>query len=460
MKDTCFYNKRVTVMGLSESGFSAAKLLKEQKARVRISELRDAEDVKTKLEMLGDVEFEIGAHTKRFIEESDLIVVSPGVPSDIDALRGAADSDIPVIGELELGYMFCAAPIVAITGTNGKSTTVSLLHEMFRTNGIKSYLLGNIGRPLCEDILGITKDSVIALEVSSFQLETIKRFRPKIAVLLNLTQDHLDRYRDMDEYRKAKLRIFENQEDCDYAILNYDDPAIRELSNRIKSKAFYFSINQEVRGSYVKGERLFIDLGKGPIEICRRKDINLQGIHSLGNVLAAALALKLVDDKAGILAAVKNFVGLRHRFEFVAEIAGVRFIDDSKSTTVDSTLKALETLSGNDVILIAGGKDKGSDYSLITEQLKKLKYLILIGEARKKIRDAISGFDIPIEEVSTMQEAVAFSRKIAKKGDTVLLSPMCSSFDMFKDYKERGEVFCKAVFDEQHMANSVKVEKL
>ena len=441
-----FANKRVTVIGLSESGFSAAKLLKKLNAKVRISELCDDDDVKTKLALLEDIEFEIRTHTRRFISKSDLIVTSPGVPPDAEPLQWARDENISVIGELELGYMFCAAPIVAVTGTNGKSTVVSLMHEIFKASGINSFLLGNIGKPICEDILEIPPQSVIVLEVSSFQLEAIKTFRPKIAVFLNLTQDHLDRYRDMKEYRSAKLRIFENQKDSDYAILDYDDPAIRGLSQDIKSTVFYFSANQKVRGSYIDRDRLLIDLGDGAEEICRREDISLSGIHNLKNVLAAALAAKLINRRANIVTAVKNFVGLKHRFELVAEIEGVSFIDDSKSTTVDSTMKALEFFSEGNVVLIAGGRDKGSDYSPLAGQIKKIKHLVLIGEARKKIREAVGGFNLPVEEAATVQDAISFSRKIAKEGDTVLLSPMCSSFDMFKDYKQRGEVFREAVF--------------
>jgi UDP-N-acetylmuramoylalanine--D-glutamate ligase len=440
-------NKRVTIIGLSDSGFSAAKLLKRLGAKVRISELRGEADVKAKLRILGEVEFETGAHTRGFVAKSDLIVVSPGVSPEAEPLRWAGIYNIPVISELELGYMFCPAPIVAVTGTNGKSTTVHLLHEMFRANGISSYLLGNIGRPICEDIMDVSADSVIALEVSSFQLERIKNFKPKIAVLLNLTQDHLDRYRNMDGYKRAKLRIFENQESCDYAILNYDDPEIRRIGGLIKSKAFYFSSNQRVKGSYLEGDGLFVDLGDGPTEICKRQDVSLSGTHNIENVLAAALALKLIVKKADILPAAGYFIGLRHRFELVAEIAGIKFIDDSKSTTVDSTLKALESFPGDEVILIAGGRDKGSDYSPIINQAKKLKYAVLIGEARKKIKDSLKGSNIPVAEAATMQEAVSFARGLAGEGDTVLLSPMCSSFDMFKDYKERGEVFRQAVFD-------------
>ena len=317
---------------------------------------------------------------------------------------------------------------------------------MLKANSINSFLLGNIGRPICEDILDIPSESVIALEVSSFQLETIRNFRPKIAALLNISEDHLDRYRDMAEYRKAKLRIFENQKSSDYAILDYDDPLIRELSNRIKSKVFYSSAEKKVRGSYINGDKLLIDLGDGAEEICRKKDINLSGEHNLKNVLAAALAVKLINKKADIATPVKNFIGLRHRFELIAEIEGVSYIDDSKSTTVDSTIKALESFSGKSVVLIAGGKDKGIDYLPFVGQIKKLKHLVLIGEARKRIHRAAAGFDVPIMETQTMEEAVSFAKKIAENGETVLLSPMCSSFDMFKDYKERGEVFRKAVF--------------
>lgn len=451
-----FANKRVTVIGLSESGFSAAKLLKKLKARVRISEARDEEDVKAKLRLLENVEFEIGAHTRSFISENDLIVVSPGVSPDAEPLRWAWEEKIPVISELELGYMFCRAPIIAVTGTNGKSTVSTLIYEMFKANNINSFLLGNIGRPICEDILEVSPESVVVLEVSSFQLEAIKTFRSKIAILLNLREDHLDRYPDMEEYKKAKLRIFENQQDSDYAILPYDDAVLRNLADKIKPRAFYFSIDQKVKGAYIDGDKLIIDLGDGAEEICERNDINLPGIHNLKNILAAALAVKLIDKKAKIAASARNFIGLRHRFELVAEIEGIPFIDDSKSTTVDSTVQALESFSENSVVLIAGGKDKGINYSSLLSQIKKLRHLILIGEARKKIRRAVSGSNVPLEEAATMQEAVSISRKIARRGNTVLLSPMCSSFDMFRDYKERGEVFREAVFNEVHALNITK----
>ena len=254
--------KRVTVIGLSESGFSAAKLLRRVNAKVRISELRSDDDMRNKLKALENPESETGGHTEGFIRESDIIVISPGVSLNAEPLRWVRGNGIPIIGELELGCMFTTLPIIAVTGTNGKSTTVSLLHELLKADGKRSYLLGNIGRPICEDILDLAPDSMITLEVSSFQLETIKTFRPKIAVLLNITQDHLDRYRDMNEYRDAKLRVFENQGSHDYAILNFDDPFLRNITGRITSKIFYFSRRERVKGAYLEDAKLWKDNGK------------------------------------------------------------------------------------------------------------------------------------------------------------------------------------------------------
>ncbi len=437
-------NKRVTVIGLSASGFSAAKFLKSLKARVRVSEMKDTADVRGKLRLLADAEHEIGGHTKEFILKSDIIVISPGVSMDADPVKWAEKKRIPVIGEIELGAMFCKAPVIAVTGTNGKSTTTTLIHEILRANNVRSFLLGNIGTPICEDIAKISRNSVVSLEVSSFQLETIKTFRPKVAVYLNLTQDHLDRYSSMDEYAAAKARIFRNQDKSDYAVLNYDDTAVRRLADKINARVFYFSMRQRVSGAYLEGEKLMLNLDGGPSEICEKNGISLLGEHNVENALAAALAVKLVNKDALAAPVLRTFIGLRHRFEFVAEEGGVRYIDDSKSTTVDSTIKALRSLLGN-IILIAGGRDKGSDYSLIKGEAGRLKSVILIGEAAGKIKNDLMGISAPLNEAKTINDAVALARQTAGKGDTVLLSPMCSSFDMFKDYKERGEVFRLAV---------------
>ncbi|MBU4488625.1 MAG: UDP-N-acetylmuramoyl-L-alanine--D-glutamate ligase [Candidatus Omnitrophica bacterium] len=442
-----FKNKRVTIIGLADSGFSAAKLLKALKAKVRISESKDTPEVRERLSLLGGIEYEVGGHTRQFITNTDIMVISPGVPLNAECVRWARQNKIPVIGELELGSLFCRAPIIAVTGTNGKSTTSTLIHEILKANNIKSFLLGNIGTPICEEALKVKGNSVVSVEVSSFQLEAIKKFRPKVAVYLNLTEDHLDRYRDMAEYRKAKSRLFENQKRTDYAVLNYDDSAVRMLGKKINSKVFYFSMKEKVRGIYLDGEKVMLNLAKTPEEICRRSDITLAGRHNVENALASILAVKLIKKDAKMLPVLTDFAGLRHRFELVAESGGVKYIDDSKSTTVDSTIKALNSLSGA-VILIAGGRDKGSDYSPVRKCADKLKCIILMGEARNKIRKDLEGLLMPIREARTMKDAVSLARQMSIEGDAVLLSPMCSSFDMFRDYKERGEVFNAAVLDE------------
>ncbi|MFH0840198.1 MAG: UDP-N-acetylmuramoyl-L-alanine--D-glutamate ligase [Candidatus Omnitrophota bacterium] len=441
-----FKNKRVTIIGLADSGFSAAKLLKALKAKVRISESKDMFEVRERLSLLGGIEYEVGSHTRQFITNTDIMVISPGVPLNAECVRWASENKIPVIGELELGSLFCRAPIIAVTGTNGKSTTSTLIYEILRANNIKSHLLGNIGTPICEEALKVKGDSVVSVEASSFQLEAIKKFRPKVAVYLNLTEDHLDRYRDMAEYRKAKSRLFENQKSTDYAVLNYDDSVVRGLGKKINSKVFYFSMKEKVKGIYLDGEKVMLNLVKTPEEVCRRSDITLAGEHNVENALASILAVKLIKKDAKMLPVLTDFAGLRHRFELVAESGGVKYIDDSKSTTVNSTIKALNSLSGG-VILIAGGRDKGSDYSPVRKCADKLKCVILIGEARNKIRKDLEGLLMPIREARAMKDAVSLARQMSIEGDTVLLSPMCSSFDMFRDYKERGEAFSSAVLN-------------
>lgn len=445
MMKTDFAGKRVTILGLSDSGLAAAKLLKGLNAKVKVSELRKDDSVITKLAECGWPDYEIGCHTRPFIIDSDAIVLSPGIPLSADPVRWAAEAGISVMAELELGYIMCMAPIIAVTGSNGKSTTVSLAHHLLSRNGVSSYLRGNIGTPLCHDAVKMPPDSVVALEVSSFQLETIKTFRPKVSVFLNLSANHLDRYNNMDEYRRAKARIFENQDRSDYAVVNYDDAESVKLAKSIKADIYYFSLRQKVRGSYVFGERLVINTGGGKEELCRISDIPLYGLHNIANVLAAGLAVRLIKPGIDVAGAVKSFSGLKYRFELVAEIEGVKFIDDSKSTTVDSTIMALQSFDNGRVVLIAGGKDKGCDYSQLKRMSDRLKHMILIGEASGLIRKALAGCHIAMTDAATMPEAVRQAAALAKAQDAVLLSPMCSSFDMFRDYKERGDKFREAV---------------
>lgn len=417
--------KRVTVVGLGNSGFNAAMLAVAEGAGVRATDAGDSpalRDAKKKLEARG-AKVEIGAHTEEFIKNSDLVVVSPGIEETSPALKWTRERGIPVIGEMELGYRFCRGRIIAITGTNGKSTVTTLIGRILKDAGFDTVVCGNIGNSLCGEIDKIEKDTWVVLEVSSFQLETIVDFKPYIAVILNVTDDHMDRYSKFSDYFAEKLKVFKNQDENDHLVLNYDAENLRVFDRpRAKSKVSFYK--------------------KSPADIF---DTTLKGVHNTENILASILVASIAGVKmASALETIKNFRGLSHRFETVAVIDGVEYIDDSKGTTVDSTARAIDSCKGA-VILIAGGKDKHSDYGAIRLKVKaRVKELILIGEAKDAIGKALQGAS-SLHSVKDMDEAVALAHGLAKSGDTVLLSPMCSSFDMYKSYKHRGEVFRKAV---------------
>ena len=418
--------KRVTVVGLGNSGFNAAVLLKGIGARVRATDARDTPDVRKNTRILKnkDIKVETGGHTEAFLKGSRLIVLSPGVENASPAVKWAEKYGIPIIGEMELGYRFCKGRIIAITGTNGKSTVTALSGEILKDGGKDAVVCGNIGNSLCGEIGRIKKDTWVVLEVSSFQLERIEKFRPQIAAILNITDDHMDRYNKFTEYFNEKLKVFRNQTADDILILNGDAENLRALKEKAKSKVLFFSRS------------------KFPDKI---NNMKLKGTHNVENILAASLVGSLAGvSESSIGQTIKNFRPLPHRFETVVAIDGVLYIDDSKGTTVDSTYRALESCD-KPVILIAGGKDKNSDYGFVKEIVrKKVKHLVLIGEAAAKIKKALGGV-VETHEVGGMDEAVETARRLAKKGFIVLLSPMCSSFDMFKDYKERGGVFKRAV---------------
>jgi len=438
-------NRVVTVIGLGKSGLSSCRLLKKAGAVVRATDKEPDPSARKEAELLRLDAFETGGHTKDFITSSDMIVVSPGVDPRSPCMVWASEAGVPVISELELGYLFCPAPIVAISGTNGKSTAASLLHHILVSNGIRSHLLGNIGRPLCEDIYDISAEDTVVSEVSSFQLESINAFRPSVAVLLNISQDHLDRYCRFEDYVRAKEAIFKNQKWPDAAILNADDTLVKSSETNKGVKRLFFSLEKTVPGAFARGGKLFLNL-EGRIEqICFCDDIPLKGAHNLSNVLAASVAARLINDSLEIERPIRNFRPLRHRFNFVAEIDGVTFIDDSKSTTAVSTLRGLEGFSDRRVILIAGGKDKGVDFTPVLRAARSLKGAILIGEAAGRIRRTLAPAGIKCEDSPSLETAVLRSMELAERGDTVLLSPMCSSFDMFSDYAERGEVFRRSV---------------
>jgi len=417
-------NKKVTVIGLGNSGFNAAMLAADNGAKVWGTDAGDSpalREAKSKLEARG-IKVEIGAHTEGFIKGSELVVLSPGVEESSPALKWARVYKIPVIGEMEFGYRFCKGKIIAITGTNGKSTVTTLVGQILKDGGFSTVVCGNIGNSLCGEINRIDKNTWVVLEVSSFQLETIVDFKPNIAVILNITDDHMDRYSKFSEYFDEKLKVFRNQDKNDHLILNYDAENLRPLADSSKSRISFYK--------------------KSPTDMF---DTRLKGVHNTENILASILVSSIVGVKSeSILLTIKDFKGLSHRFETVAVIDDVEYIDDSKGTTVDSTARAIDSCKGP-VVLIAGGKDKNSDYGAIKFKVKsKVKDLILIGEAKGAIAKALNGSS-KVHSAKDMDEAVRLAHSLAKKGDSVLLSPMCSSFDMYKSYKHRGDVFKKAV---------------
>ena len=456
-------NKKVTVVGLGNSGIGCAALLYKAGAVVSVTEAKDDKNVRKAKSSLEKkyIDLEIGKHTDKFLEDTELLVVSPGVEDMSGPVRYAEKNNIPIISELELGYLFCRAPVVAVTGTNGKSTVVSLVGEILRSAGRSVNVCGNIGNSLSGEVAAgrnTGKKSVVVLEVSSFQLERIASFRPKISVILNIAPDHLDRYKSFKEYTGAKTKIFQNQKKDDFVILNHDDKYLRRLgrSGKIKAKVLYFSAKSKVKGIYIEKKAVKTFLKNKVKYLFKLEGSRLEGGHNVENILASTLvAVLLKADLAVTEKTIKSFKPLAHRFRRIATIGGVEFIDDSKATNIDSTNRALLSLK-KPAILIAGGKDKNLSYKDILPAAKKaVKKIILIGETRKKMRRIFEGSAL-VEEKDTLPAAVAAAYKSATAGECVLLSPMCSSFDMFESYKQRGAVFRQAV---QELKLKVKNQK-
>jgi len=441
--------KRVTVVGLGNSGLNAAILASGAGAVVRVTDGQDTpatREAKKKLDG-RDIKVEIGRHTREFTSGSDLIVISPGVEDSSGPVRWALEAGIPIISEMELGSGFCRGRIIAITGTNGKTTVTSLIGKMFQDAGLDTVICGNIGNSLSEAIPRIKKETWVVLEVSSFQLEKIENFKPAIALILNITDDHMDRYTKFSDYFDQKLKIFRNQDKDDTLILNYDAANLRDLAAKARSKVLFYSRLGKTNGAYLDNGVIVCEHDGKAKKICSINDIRLKGLHNAENVLACCLAAATVGvDGDSICSTIRGFNGLSHRFETVAIVDGVEYIDDSKGTTVDSTCRALESCA-RPVVLIAGGKDKHSDYAVVREMVaKKVRHVILIGEARYAIKKALEGA-ADIREAGDLTEAVEVASRLARPDHMVLLSPMCSSFDMFTSYKERGEVFKKAVME-------------
>ena len=441
------HGKRVLVVGLARTGIATAKFLRARGSLVTTTEVRPKEEMGEAVQELSemDISEEWGGHQVETFLKQDCIVVSPGVDLNIEPIQKAIQQGVKVISEIELAYHFIHVPIIAVTGTNGKTTTTLLIGEMLKEDGRKVGVGGNVGEPLILFADGEDRWEVLVVEISSFQLEAIEDFRPRISVLLNITEDHLDRYPRYDDYIEAKVRIFANQHSGDLAILNRDDPIVMQYQEKVKAKKVFFSLKERLdEGVFSNGKTIFFRLGEKGEEYSLSKT-PLKGIHNVENMMAALTTARVFGcSRQAVQGVLNRFEGLEHRLEFVREMKGIRFYNDSKGTNVGSVVKSLQSFS-EPVILIAGGKDKNGDLSPLKELIqKRVKHLILIGEARERMKRELGGLtDTSIAQ--TMEEAVLLARQKAEGGEVVLLSPACSSFDMFKDYKERGKVFKEAV---------------
>src|ERR1700733_3447752 len=441
-------DKRVLVVGLGKSGGASALFLKAHGARVAVSDTKSGDELHNEIPGLLDhgITVDTGVHGERTFRGRDLMGVSPGVPVDAAPLVQARSLGEPVIGEIELAAQFLPGPIVAITGSNGKTTTTTLTGEILTAGGIATLVGGNIGTPAISLAEQAKRETVIVLEVSSFQLETIQTFRPKIAVVLNVTPDHLDRHRTLELYVAAKQRIFENQRGDDFAVLNQDDPTCRAMAARSRAPVFWFSRQREVKqGAWVRDGNILFRQDELQREIMQVAEIPLKGAHNLENVLAAVCASALMGcAPEKIRQAVRDFKAVEHRLEFVATIGGVDYYNDSKATNVDATIKALESFPAN-IHLILGGKDKGSDYTVLNDLLRqRVKRVYTIGAAAAKIESQIKGY-AEIDHSKTLETAIKHAAEAASPGDIVLLAPACASFDQFRNYEHRGKVFKEVV---------------
>ena len=448
---------RVTVMGLARSGVAACRLLQAAGARVTVADRKEPAELTSVLDGIGRdrVGVTVGARYESSLDEADLVVISPGVPYRLASLEAVRRRGVKVVSELELASHFFRSPLLAVTGTNGKSTTVTLIGKFLAESGKHVFVGGNLGTALSEAAVEDLRASqagkpspydYLVVEVSSFQLETVDRFHPWIAALLNVTVDHQDRYESLDEYVAAKQRIFANQMASDFALFNLDDDRVAALRHHVRAKCLGFTTTSTLganvsEGTYLEGDRIVTTVTGVRQEICRRSEIRIIGNHNVENVMAAATYALLCGCPLDVIRRVlATFPGLEHALEIVRERRGVRFVNDSKGTNVDATLKALESID-QPIWLIAGGRDKGGDFSRLAQAVsRRVTRVILIGEAAPLLRQAWEGV-ATLTEAATLREAVDCAAQGASPGDVVLLSPACASFDMFADYQDRGRQF-------------------
>jgi UDP-N-acetylmuramoylalanine--D-glutamate ligase len=457
MKTEELKGKKVTVVGLARSGVAAAHLLHAVGADVTVADAKDEAKLAASLGRVdrSKMRVTVGPGYESALDGAQMVVISPGVPTELDLLNRVRARRVPVIGELELASRFLNAPVLAVTGTNGKSTTVTLIGLLLKESGKRVFVGGNLGTPLSEAALntyrggsqGAPYEYVIA-EVSSFQLETIERFHPWVAALLNITPDHLDRYPSLAPYVAAKARIFENQTPDDYALLNHDDERALALRKDLRTHELGFSRMGSVHeGAYLDGDQLMLSFKGRRQSVCKIGEIRIPGAHNVANAMAASIVAHVCGCPPEVMRRVlSTFPGLEHALELVRERNGVRFINDSKGTNVDATMKALESLD-KPIVLIAGGKDKGGDFGKLRDVVaRRVKRLVLIGEAAPRIQHELEDLK-PISHAPSFREAVEVAAQSAQSGEVVLLSPACASFDMFADYQDRGRQF-KALVNE------------
>ncbi|QYE97568.1 UDP-N-acetylmuramoyl-L-alanine--D-glutamate ligase [Paraclostridium sordellii] len=447
-------NKTVLLVGLAKTGVSTIKKLDKLGAKIIVNDIKSKDQLKDiikQIENLDSIEYILGHHLED-ISNIDLTIVSPGVPLDLPFIKKIQSENINIIGEVELAYKLSKNPtFVGITGTNGKTTTTSLVGEIFKKASKDSYIVGNIGNPVIDTVDLTDENSFLITELSSFQLESIEDFKPRVSTIINITEDHLNRHHTMENYINAKANIFKNQDANDFCILNYDDEIVRELGNKTNAKVLYFSQKEKVsQGAYLDDNKnIVIKVNDKEIKLLNKDELSLPGNHNLENCMAAILMSYVLGiDLEIIKDTLKTFKSVEHRLEFVTDKDGIMFVNDSKGTNPDSTIKAI-TSYDKPIVLIAGGKDKQSDFTeMISYATKNVKALVLLGETADKIEQTakLQGMN-NIFRVSNMKEAVKTAYKLAQSGDVVLLSPACASWDMYPNFEARGLDFKENIYN-------------
>lgn len=444
--------KRVLVIGIARSGISVAKILDQLGAYVIMNDLKEEKKL---TDLINDVkpyvkEFILGNHVTNF-DAIDLIVLSPGVPLDIEPIKKAKKEGIQIIGELELAYNLLEGEFIGITGTNGKTTTTALVGEIFDNAGLHNHVVGNIGLPVISKMFESYEETFLITEVSSFQLETIETFKPKIAAILNITPDHLNRHKSMEAYIDAKKKIFMNQKNHDYLVLNYDQEITKKIGEEdLEVNVIYFSLKNILKeGVYVKDNEIIIKDGNLELSVCKVEDILILGDHNIENALAATAIAYFAGISIEVIAkTLKSFKGVEHRIEYVRTINDVKFYNDSKGTNPEATIKAIQAMTG-DTVLVAGGMDKGSNFDSLIESFgDKVTTLVVFGETKNIIEEAAKkNSQCEIFVVDTLNEAIMKSVDQSKPGDSILLSPACASWDMYESYEHRGQEFKSIVLE-------------